>query len=283
MKFGLIPVNIGVQSAEEMVGMAQLAEGRGFESVWTFEHVIVPLDYQSKYPYDKSGKMGADPATNFVDPLIALTAIASNTTTLRLGTGVNILSQANPLYLAKQAASLDMLSNGRFMLGVGIGWLREEFDALGVPFEKRGARFDDYVTAMRKVWSGDVVEHQSEFISWSGFKSYPVPIQKPLPVVIGGIKGKVHERVAKLGTGWFAPTTDTKELSEHLGMIKAKCDDIDRDFSEIEVTCMWFGQGGKEAVQALEEVGVHRLVVFLRALGEDPVVGINKFADDVIA
>ena len=193
MKFGLIPVNIGVQSAEQMVGMAQLAESTGYESVWTFEHVIVPMDYSSKYPYSENGKMGAAPDANFIDPLIALSAIAASTKTLRLGTGVNILSQTNPLYMAKQAASLDMLSNGRFMLGVGIGWLKEEFEALGVPFEKRGARFDDYVSAMRKVWSGDVVEHQSEFINWSGFKSYPLPTQSPMPIVMGGIKGKIHE------------------------------------------------------------------------------------------
>ena len=92
---------------------------------------------------------------------------------MRLGTGVNILSQTNPLYLAKQAASLDFVSNGRFMLGLGIGWLREEFDALGVPFERRGARFDDYVVAMRKAWSGDVIEHESEFLRWKGFKTPP--------------------------------------------------------------------------------------------------------------
>ena len=117
--------------------------------------------------------MGAKPDTNFIDPLIALTAVAANTTTLRLGTGINIVSQANPLQLAKQAASLDLVSNGRFMLGAGIGWLREEFDAMGVPFERRGARFDDYIVAMKKVWAGDVVEHQSDFINWSGFQSYP--------------------------------------------------------------------------------------------------------------
>ena len=157
MKFGLIPVNIGIQSMAAMTGLAQLAESVGIESVWTFEHVIVPVNYDSKYPYDKSGKMGVTPETNMVDPLIALTAIAAVTKTLRLGTGVNILSQTNPLYLAKQAASLDMLSNGRLELGLGIGWLQEEFVAMGTPFEKRGARFDDYVAAMRKVWSGEVV------------------------------------------------------------------------------------------------------------------------------
>ena len=236
MKIGLVPINIGVQSAEQMIGLSQLAEKLGYESVWTFEHVIVPEDYKSKYPYDASGKMGAVPETNMVDPLIALAAIAAQTTTLRLGTGVNILSQANPLYVAKQTASLDMLSGGRFMLGVGIGWLQEEFAALGVPFEKRGARFDDYVAAMRKVWSGDMVEHQSEFLSWSGFKSYPLPVQNPMPVVMGGIKGKIHQRIATLGDGWFAPIADPVELKTHLDKIRAECDKVNRDFSEIEIT-----------------------------------------------
>src|SRR5262245_16450544 len=136
MKFGIIPVNIGVQSVEQMVGQAKLAEELGFESVWTFEHVIIPLDYDSKYPYNATGKMGAPPETNFIDPLIALTAIAASTSKIRLGTGVNILSQTNPLLMAKQVASIDFISGGRMMLGVGIGWLREEFDAMGVPFER---------------------------------------------------------------------------------------------------------------------------------------------------
>ena len=117
MKIGLIPVNVGVQSAEQMIGLAQKAESVGVESVWTFEHAIVPIEYESKYPYSPNGKMGVTPETNFIDPLIALTAIAGATERVRLGTGVNILSQTNPLLLAKQAASLDLLSNGRFMLG----------------------------------------------------------------------------------------------------------------------------------------------------------------------
>ena len=143
MKVGIIPINIGVQSPTQIVQTAQLIESLGYESAWTFEHVVVPVNYDSKYPYNKSGNMGAAPETNFVDPLIALSSIATATTTQRLATGVNILAQVNPIYMAKQAASLDFISNGRFMLGVGIGWLREEFDALGVPFARRGARFDD--------------------------------------------------------------------------------------------------------------------------------------------
>lgn len=282
MKVGIIPINIGVQEGGQMIQMAQLAESLGYESVWTFEHVIVPVDYESRYPYNDSGKMGAPPETNFVDPLIALTAIAASTSTIRLGTGVNILSQVNPIYMAKQAASLDFMSNGRFMLGVGIGWLKEEFEALGVPFERRGARFDDYVEGMRKIWSGDVVEHQSDFISWSNFKSYPLPIQNPFPVVMGGIKGKIFERIARFGNGWYAPAGDPAELKGHLESLRKACDEIGRDMSEIEITCMWPGRGGNEFLEQLAEVGVHRVVTPMMGAA-NPVEQLQKIAEEVIA
>ena len=282
MKIGLIPINIGAESGSQMIQLAQMAEQLGYESVWTFEHVIVPVDYDSKYPYNDSGKMGAPPETNFVDPLIALTAIAASTSTIRLGTGVNILSQVNPIYIAKQAASLDFVSNGRFMLGVGIGWLREEFAALGVPFERRGARFDDYVQGMRKIWSGEVVEHESDFISWSGFKSYPLPVQKPFPVVMGGVKGKIFERIAKYGNGWYAPAGDPEEMRGHLQKLRAACDSIGRDMSEIEITCMWPGMGGKDFLGQLQEVGVHRVVMPMMG-GADIVEKLQKTAEEVIA
>jgi probable F420-dependent oxidoreductase len=281
MKVGIIPINIGATSGDQMVQLAQLAESLGYESAWTFEHVIVPLNYASKYPYNATGKMGAAPETPFVDPLIALTAIAAATKTLRLGTGVNILSQVNPIYMAKQAASLDFISNGRFMLGVGIGWLKEEFEALGVPFEKRGARFDDYVEGMRKIWSGEVVEHQSEFINWSGFKSYPLPVQNPFPVVMGGVQGKIFHRIAKYGNGWFAPEGNPETLADHLKSLQAACDEHGRSMNDIEITCMWNGKGGRESIEALEAVGVHRVVVPL-AGGASPVEHLQSVAEVAI-
>ena len=260
---------------------ARFVESLGYESVWTFEHVVVPVNYESKYPYNKSGNMGAAPETNFVDPLIALAAVAASTKTLRLATGVNILSQVNPIYMAKQAASLDFMSNGRFMLGVGIGWLREEFEALGVPFEHRGARFDDYVAGMRKIWSGEVVEHESDFISWKGFKSYPLPIQNPFPVVMGGVKGKIFKRTAQLGNGWFAPTGNPAELKGHMENLKIECDAIGRDLSEIEITCMWPGVGGEDFLGELAAVGVSRVVVPMMGDG-DPLERLSKIAEEVI-
>jgi len=284
MKIGLIPVNVGVPNVAAMVGLAQLAESLGLESVWTFEHSIVPNEYHSKYPYSPDGKMGVKPETNFVDPLIALTAVATQTKTLRLGTGVNILSQANPLYVAKQAASLDFVSNGRFELGVGIGWLREEFQAAGTPFERRGARFDDYIQAMRKLWSGETVEHKSEFLDWTDFKSYPVPIQNPFPVVIGGTKGKAFERTAKYGNGWFAPTASPDQLSPLMAQLGEACAECDRDPSEIEVTAMWFPNPSDLGdVERYQEMGVRRLVVPLQVLGRgNPAENLQRFAENVL-
>jgi len=283
MKIGLIPINIGIDDPAQIIGLSQAAEAAGFESVWTFEHVIVPVDYHSKYPYNESGKMGAAPETTLADPLITRSAIAAATKTLRLGTGVNILSQTNPLLLAKQTATLDFISGGRFMLGVGIGWLQEEFVAMGTPFERRGARFDDYVAAMRKVWSGEVVEHQSEFLNWSGFKSYPLPRQNPMPVIMGGDKGKIYERIARHGDGWFVPGADPAKLKTQLAELKATCDRLGRNFGEIEITCMWPGMGGLDALKALAAAGVHRAVVPLMALQGDPLAGIERIGREVIA
>ncbi len=284
MKIGLVPINIGMTSLEQVVGLAGLAESLGFESVWTFEHVMVPVDYSSRYPYSRDGKMGIASDGIFLDPLITLAAVAARTSSLRLGTGVNILPQTNPLLLAKQAASLDVLSGGRLMLGAGIGWLREEFDAMGVPFERRGARYDDYVVAMRKVWSGEVVEHKSDFLDWSGFQSYPRPVQAGgVPIIVGGAAGKAFERIARLGDGWFAPTNDAASLAPMLDSLRAACDAAGRDMATIEISSMWDARGGLEAVRAFAELGVARLIVPLFLLGKDPVAGVQNLARDILA
>ncbi|MAE94067.1 MAG: LLM class F420-dependent oxidoreductase [Deltaproteobacteria bacterium] len=284
MKIGVVGINIGVSSGEEMIGFARLAEEIGLESVWTFEHVMVPVDYASTYPYTQDGKMAATPETNMIDPLISLSAVAAETRTLRLGTGINILPQTNPLSLAKQAASLDFISGGRFMLGVGIGWLAEEFKAMGVPFEKRGARHDDYIQALRKVWAGEVVEHQSEFVDWSGFKSYPLPVQRPLPLVIGGSKGRVFERVARYGEGWFSPTTSLEQILPLLDPLDAALAAQGRERSAVEITTMWVPP--LEPVEQLpryEEAGVQRVLVPMVLMGEQPQEGLKRFGDEVMA
>ena len=284
MKFGLIPVNIMMPSLDAMVQLAQATEKLGFESLWTFEHVIVPADYSSQYPYNKSGNMGAPPETPFLDPLIALSAIAAATSSIRLGTGVNIVSQTNPLMLAKQCASLDFISNGRFMLGPGIGWLREEFEAMGTPFERRGARFDDYMVALRKVWSGEMVEHQSDFLNWHGFKSFPLPVQKPrLPIIMGGNKGKIFRRIAQHGDGWFIPPCDLETLTGQLDELRAACAEENRNYDEIELTAFWDVRSGKDGLQALADLGVSRAVVPITAISGGNPEALQEFAEAYIA
>jgi len=285
MKIGIIPINVGIFDPEQVSTLAQKCEEVGAESVWTFEHAIVPVDYESRYPYSPKGKMPATPEPPFIDPLIALTYAAAVTSKIRLATGVNILPQANPLMLAKQVASIDFLSSGRMMLGVGIGWLKEEFDALGVPWERRGARYNDYVEAMKKVWSGEVVEHQSDFVNWSNFKSYPLPVQKPHPpIIVGGTSKNALKRVAELGDGWFAPSAGAENLAPMLEKLKSAAKEAGRDYDSIEVTATWdYAREGGDSLKKYEDLGVSRLVVATYQLGDEPMAGLEKLGDAIIS
>jgi len=281
MKIGIVSINVGgPATAENMIEIAQHAEAAGIESLWTFEHVIVPIDYASKYPYHRSGKMPITPETWFVDPLISLAHVAAATKTIRLGTGVNIFPQTNPLLFAKQAASIDALSGGRLTLGLGIGWLAEEYQALGTPFERRGARFDDYLEAVKKVWSGEVVEHESEFLSWHGFKSYPTPVQKPHPpILIGGTTTKTLQRVVNAAQGWYAPSDSQRELTKKIAELKELSAQAERPFGSIDITMNWRIAKRPDALPELEDLGITRAIVLLGASGEsDPRKAIDLIA-----
>ncbi|HRE03695.1 MAG TPA: TIGR03619 family F420-dependent LLM class oxidoreductase, partial [Ilumatobacteraceae bacterium] len=155
MKFGLMFSNTGMGStAAGATDLAQRAEAAGIESLWTVEHTVVPSGYQSAYPYDASGKMAGGAETfDLPDPLVWLAYVAAKTERIKLATGILILPQRNPLIAAKEIATLDTMSGGRVLLGVGAGWLQEEFEAIGVPFTDRGQRLDDAIEALRALWS----------------------------------------------------------------------------------------------------------------------------------
>ncbi len=281
MNIGIVSINVGGPStAENMVEVVQHAEAAGIESVWTFEHVVVPMDYESTYPYARSGKMGIAPEAWFLDPLISLAHVAAATRTIRLGTGVNILPQANPLLFAKQTASLDALSGGRLTLGLGIGWLAEEYEAMGTSFKRRGARFDDYLEAVKKVWSGEVVEHESEFLSWHGFKSHPTPAQKPHPpILIGGTSTNTLRRVVSAADGWYAPSDSQQELSDKITLLKRMAAEAGRPFDSIDITTNWRIAKKPDALPELEDLGIKRAVVLLSATGEsDPMKAVDLIA-----
>jgi probable F420-dependent oxidoreductase len=281
MKIGIVSINVGGPStAEDMIEVVQHAEAAGIESVWTFEHVIVPVDYDSKYPYAASGKMGIEPDAWFLDPLISLAHVAAATKTIRLGTGVNILPQTNPLLFAKQTASLDALSGGRLTLGLGIGWLAEEYEAMGTPFKRRGARFDDYLEAVKKVWSGEVVGHESEFLSWHGFKSCPAPAQKPHPpILIGGTTTKTLQRVVNAADGWYAPSDSQQMLTEKIAELEAIAAQAERPVESIDITANWRIAKRPDALPEFEDLGITRAIVLLGATGEsDPRKAIDLIA-----
>jgi len=281
VKVGIVPINVSVRGHEDIIALVTKAEEVGLESLWTFEHTIVPVEYKSRYPYSPQGKMGATPETVFVDPLIALSFAAAHSKTLKLATGVNILPQANPLLLAKQAASIDFVSQGRLLLGLGTGWLREEYEALGTPFERRGARFDDYIVAMKKIWSGEVVEHQSEYLRWTNFKSFPLPVQRPHPpLIIGGSTKPAVRRVVQHGQGWFIPGSSPDQLRKQIAEMHAVCHEHGRDPAEIELTAMWPYAMMPDVLPRYEELGIARVVVMITALGtSNPIEGLEKLGN----
>ena len=226
--------------------------------MWTVEHVVVPDGYQSTYPYSSSGKMPAPDTVDIADPLVWLTWVAAHSTQLRLATGIVILPQRNPAVLAKECATLDLLSGGRFLLGVGVGWLAEEFAALGVPFEDRGARTDDYIGALRALWAPGVADYQGRFTDYSALHSNPKPGGGAVPIVVGGHTLAAARRAGRLGDGFFPGRPTPSELGPVLAEMRRAAEEAGRDPAAIEVTVG--GIPTKEHLTRFAEAGVDRFL-----------------------
>lgn len=240
--------------------LARLAEELGFESVWTVEHTVVPTGYTSTYPYSETGRMPGDERAEIPDPLVWLSYVAAVTTRLRLATGILILPQRNPVTLAKELATLDVLSNGRVELGIGVGWLREEFDVLGVPFEDRGPRTDDYVAALRALWAPGPDTYHGPFVAFDEANSYPKPVQAGgIPVVVGGHTSAAARRAGRLGDGFFPGSFRPGELEPLLETMNRAAREAERDPATIEVTAG--GAFDYDGAARLADAGVDRLVI----------------------
>jgi len=265
MKFGLMFANTGnFATPAGARAIAAAAESAGFESIWTVEHVLVPRGYESEYPYDKSGKMPGGETTDIPDPLVWLSYVAACTSTINLATGILIVPQRNPGVLAKEVATLDVLSGGRMVLGVGVGWLEEEFDALGVPFARRGTRLDDYVAAMRALWASDDASYSGEFAEFTSVVSRPRPAAGAVPIVVGGHSEAAARRAGRLGDGFFPGKGSNERLSELFDIMRAAALDHDRDPDAIEITtggAAAFAPDPVAALKELEEIGVDRVVI----------------------
>ena len=258
MKFALRYCNTGPYAdPAAAVELLQAGEEAGFESAWAVEHTVVPEGYESAYPYSPDGKMaGGRNDIPLPDPLIWLSYAAAATTKIKLGTAILILPQHNPVIAAKQVATLDHMSGGRVLLGVGVGWLREEFEALGAPFEERGARMDEYIAVMRELWSAERPSFRGRFVSFDGAHCRPRPVNGTVPIIVGGHSKAAARRAGRLGDGFFPARGAPAEL---FALARKTAEEAGRDPDSIA-----FSASLPENLQdlpALAKLGVQRVLV----------------------
>ncbi len=265
MKFGIAFANAGPLSDPALaVATAQSAEAAGFESLWTVEHVLVPAGYESEYPYDASGKMPGGEEFDIPDPLIWLAYVAAATSAIKLGTGILIVPQRNPAVLAKEVATLDVLSGGRLLLGVGVGWLEEEFDALGVPFKDRGRRLDSHIATMRALWSEQQATVHDDFTSFTNGVSLPKPLGGSVPIIVGGHSEPAARRAGRLGDGFFPGRGSHDDLAHLLEVMRVAAEEAGRDPDTIEITASGaglFGPDPEGEIERLRGLGVDRAII----------------------
>ena len=235
MKFGIRYCNTGrYTDPANAVELIQAAEEAGFESAWTVEHTVIPKGYQSTYPYAAGGRLpGGEGDFVLPDPQIWMAYVAARSSKIKLATGILILPQHNPVICAKQVATLDHLSGGRVILGIGVGWLQEEFDALGVPFAERGARTEEYMHALRALWSMDSPTYEGRFVRFRDAYMRPKPVNGTVPLVIGGHSKAAAARAGRLADGFFPARGASPEL---LAIVRGAAEGAGRDPASIEIT-----------------------------------------------
>jgi probable F420-dependent oxidoreductase len=263
MKFGLAFASSIAIDGEAALDICSRAEAVGFESIWGGEHVILPTTIESRYPYTSDGKIPAEPDTPIPDPLIWLAFAAAAAPTLRLGTCILIVPQRNPVVLAKELATLDRLSGGRVELGIGVGWLKEEFDALGVPWDRRGARNDEYIAAMRALWAGPHAEFHGEFVDFAPVTCSPRPVQTSIPILVGGDTEAAIQRAVRLADGYFPGEGDAERLGALIARLRTAADKSGRDPNSIEINAMFGAQMADPVagVEQLAAIGVGRIMI----------------------
>jgi probable F420-dependent oxidoreductase len=259
MRLGLVHVNMRqLSQPTALAAAARAAEAAGFDSLWAGEHVVLPDPQVPPSPMA--------PQEPTLDPLFALTWAAAHTSTVRLVTGIVILPQRNPVVLAKEVASLDVLSGGRVTLGVGAGYLEPEFRAIGANYAKRGAVTDEYIDAMRSLWHDPQPAYHGRFVNFAGVDAYPRPVQRRLPLVIGGHTPAAYRRAIARGHGWYGYGLTPERAAECVAGLKAAADRVQRPdgLGGLEISVTPRGEVTRELAERFAEAGVHRLVVLIQ-------------------
>lgn len=246
----------------------QAAERVGFSSYWFGDHVLLFGSYESKYPYGGVTDWGndeppiPDPTLPFVDPVMGMCWVAAATSTIEIGTSIIILPQRNPVVLAKEIACLDEMSGGRVTLGVGVGWCKEEAEAIGVDWARRGKLTDEYIDVMRTLWTTDAAEFHGDTISFSDAYMYPRPVDGRLPLMVGGDTGIAMRRVARAGDGWLAYAVPVDEMAGKVEQLREMTREQGRNPDDLRISKAIFSYTTKEDLERLRDAGVTEFLLF---------------------
>ncbi|MEZ5236742.1 MAG: LLM class F420-dependent oxidoreductase [Acidimicrobiales bacterium] len=272
MKLGLFGVFVTPHCSPEVVAStARLAEEHGYDSFWVGEHLAFFDEYTPAYPGSDDGRIPIAADEGMPDPLLLLTWAAATTSRIRLATGICLLPQRSAAYTAKEVATLDWLSGGRFDFGVGVGWQREEFDAAGVPWEQRGARTDEYLDALVALWTTDPSSFDGRFVRFAPCRMHPKPVSRPHPrLIIGGHAPAALRRTARIGDGWFGWYLDAAATAPLVARLHEELDAAGRRPDEVEVTVQVVpGELRPADVEAFREAGVDQLTIMVRPTSVD--------------
>jgi probable F420-dependent oxidoreductase len=281
MKFGTFLFQTRPTS---LAAVARKAEELEFDSLWIPEHIILPVKYQSPYPYSSTGRMPAPPQTPLHDPMLALAFVAGITTRVRLATGVYVLPIRNPFTTAKAVASLDVLSGGRFIFGVGIGWLEEEFNAVGMNFKDRALRTREYVALMKELFTRDDPVYRGKSVSIEGFRFMPKPVQKPHPpFVFGGNTEPSLKRAARLGDGWYGIAESVAEIGGVIERLRGHERAMGRGTPlEITISPRLGAPLAVEHVKQFAAMGVSRILLGAGPATRDQISAMERFRADIM-
>jgi probable F420-dependent oxidoreductase len=286
MKFGTSIMGISFRAYPEV---AAAFEDNGFESIWIPEHLVFPAEMPPTYPYSESGYPPVSPDTPSYDPWVVLAYIAAATRRIRLATNIYILPLRHPIQTARSVVTLDRVSGGRVTLGIGVGWLQDEFDYLGLDFAGRGQRTDAAITAIRRLWSEDVIEVHDDHFDFGPVKFNPKPLQKPsIPIEVGGTSGPALRRAGRLGDGWVeVGSSDIDEFAARLAVVCQARHEAGRT-GPFEVTAGAGLVGEVDGYRRLQEAGATRVVTGPdgrsgRITPEGAIDWAKRFADEVIA
>jgi probable F420-dependent oxidoreductase len=302
MDIGLhLPSAQPAASAEGILEVARAAERLGFDALWMFDHLFTPTGIESKYPYTRDGDYPMSAADPFFDPVALFGVLGGATERIKLGSAVLIPAYRHPVVLGKMLASIENFAPGRIILGVGAGWMREEFDAVGIPFDRRGARLVEYIAALRTIWSGEPSSFEGDFYSWTEAGFLPAPT-KPIPIILGGHGDRALERCAKHADGWAVVTgkgqgRGIEGAAARIEIVKQHLEAEGRDpttFHFLYTSALWFSDhpneklpltGPPDAIAAslkrLGDLGVD--MVDLAVFGPASLIAetAQRFAEDV--